>query len=155
MALCTSPLLTLQQDLAANSCSLISLESTLSTLNPTWRSFLASASETSSPPRELDESFGVSPSVIAAASPKEKDRKRVEEAGQDMEVLMRVYAELVAEQKRLQVMYIEEVNNDVEEDEKAEKARRDYSPFVYRVIKEMAEDGSLREIWSEFEDRAL
>jgi ubiquitin carboxyl-terminal hydrolase L5 len=171
MALCKSPLTIIKADLASNARSLHDVEAKLSSTNPDWRSFLPHTSSPSlptnnseeqeqhhdhsnsdhepSPPRELSDSYGLTPAIIFAAAPTPVIADRLERAGTDIEALLMLRARLVTEEKRLMRLHCEEVMEDSDQDEKAKMHMIDYGPDMYNLVRELLDSGRLREMWDD------
>jgi ubiquitin carboxyl-terminal hydrolase L5 len=149
MALCKSPHTLIKSEMASNTRSLQDIEAKLTSINAEWRQFLESSAEESTPPREMDESFGLTPEIIAASLPNPSVAQRLERAGTDMEALIMLRAKLILEEKRLQAEHCEEVMEDSDEADKVKMHLKDYGPDMYKLVKTVLENGTLKAIWDD------
>lgn len=174
MAICKNPLTIIKDELASNARSLYDVESKLSSINLDWRSFLPQLSPTlasqltdsstsnpdtqmkdldtshePSPPRELSDSYGLTQQIILAAEPNPVFLLKLEAAGNDVEALMMLRSKIALEEKRLAREWNSEVMEDSDEEEKAKLHMIDYGPDMYKLVRTLLDNGTLKEIWDE------
>lgn len=174
MAICKSPLTIIKDELASNARSLYDVESRLSFVNPDWRSFLPRLSPTlasqptnpstsdpdtqmqdydnnyePSPQRELSDPYGLTQQIILAAEPNPLLAHKLQAAGNDIEALMMLRNEIALEEKRLAMEWNSEVMEDSDEEEKAKLHMIDYGPDMYKLVRTLLDNGTLKEIWDE------
>jgi ubiquitin carboxyl-terminal hydrolase L5 len=144
IALCKSPLCTIQENLAVNIKSIKAAEERLKAMVPDWKAFTEYGESSSLD--ELQESFSLTRELIDKANPPESVIQRLEEAGSDPRILIDLHQDLVKEQKNLQNSFMYEVSLIGQEEEQAARRREDNTSFIYHAIKALSEAGVLKDI---------
>lgn len=151
MSLCRSPLRSIPEKLAENLHSIAAVEKALNTALPDWKAFVEA--DESSLPHEPNESFAMSKELIVNSYVPDQVQRKLKAATDDPTMLIDMRRDLLSEQVQLQTSYVEEVAGIGQEDEQAARRKIDYTPIIYNSIKELAEQGVLKEIVRDLIDR--
>jgi ubiquitin carboxyl-terminal hydrolase L5 len=152
MSLCRSPLRTIPEKLAQNLLSIAAIERALSAINTDWRAFTETGENCAPLPHEPNESFALSKDLIVNSQVPDSVQRVLNAAATDPTDLISMRGELLSEQTRLQKSYMEEVAQVKEENEQAARRKTDHTPVIYNTIKELTENGILKEIVRELVD---
>ena len=146
MSLCRSPLRTIPENLAENIHSMAAIEKALNTALPDWQQFVEVEENSPPLPHEPNESFALSEELLANSYAPDTFRRKLKASAADPTKLIDLRQGLLAEQTRLQNSYVDEVTRIGQENEQAARRKIDYTPIIYSSIKELAEQGVLKEI---------
>ena len=146
MSLCRSPLRTIPEKLAENLHSMSAVEKTLGMALPDWKQFIEIDENSPPLPHVPNESFALSNELLANSYVPDSMQRKLKVASTDPTELIDIRRELLMEQVELQNSYMEETALIEEENEQAARRKIDYTPIIYNSIKELAEQGVLKEI---------
>lgn len=173
LAVCRAPLSTIRTSLASNAHTIQLIEHRLDTLTPDWRLFISQPSpplspshnpsihyqppslrtqsnpNTPSPPRELLDSYSLTPEIISSSliDPKITHKLSIFTSASDTQGLVSLRESAIATEKRLQNEHCEEVLEDADEAETAAMYQVDYGPAMYMMVQGMLDSGELAKIW--------
>ena len=146
MSLCRSPLQSIPEKLAESLHAMSAVENVLSTALPDWKQFVE-IGENSPPLAHVpNESFALSKELLANSLTPESVQRKLKVASTDPTELIDIRRELLIDQIQLQNSYVEETALIEEENEQAARRKIDYTPIIYNSMKELAEQGVLKEI---------
>lgn len=145
LAVCKSPLDTIQEKLAENAFTIKQLEKLLDEKMPDWRSFL----DKSTVHRTLtgpDVSYGITDEMFASAKGEEEIIEELRKGGITTERLLELQKDVNARQKQLKKDFLEEKSNIADDDETAAARRADSTPVINTWIAKLAEAGLMEEL---------
>lgn len=146
MSLCQSPLRTIPEKLAENLHSISAVEKTLTATLPDWKQF-TELDENSFPlSHEPNESFALPKELIVNSYVPDSVQRKLKASATDPNGLLDLRQDLLMGQTLLQTSYVEEAALIGQENEQAARRKIDYTPIIYNSIKELAEQGVLKEI---------
>lgn len=141
LSLCSSPLKTIPEKLARNIKSISVVENSLGDILPNWRSFVVQ-SEGKNNNISL-ESLGISQDLIDQTDVPGTTLEKLEYANKNASDLMSLYAALVKDRDDLYESYAREENQVIQEDEQAERRKRDSTWSLFKAFRVLAEKGVL------------
>jgi len=144
LSLCRSPLSSITESLAQNMHSIASVEEKLSASLPDWKQFIE-GSESRLESQSL-EAFGLSRDLMDKSAIPESALQLLNEASTDSGQLISLYQEWTHQGRKLQSLYVKEVDSVANKNEQAVRRKHDYTPLIYNAIKKLAEEGVLKEI---------
>jgi len=147
IALCKSPLRTIQDSLASNMHSILAIEEALTETIPDWKVFSEAPESMSF--HEFQGSFGLSSGCIGDEKHCEEAEKWVKKASGEPAKLLNIHGDLVREQKGLRSKYMREMMTVCQEDEVTLKKKQDHVGGIYKVMEMIAEAGVLNDIVKE------
>ncbi|CAG8954205.1 hypothetical protein HYFRA_00005825 [Hymenoscyphus fraxineus] len=149
LSLCKSPVSSLPSQIATSMQAVIACEERLNAVEGNWR---ISASSTLPPLKnEPDEEYGLTKENLLKARLEKSAEDAIDDAGLDIQSLIRVYENFILGLKQIRGCYRSE--KFCIEDENQEMARRmkDHTGVVYEAVKTLDEAGVLKDIVHDLE----
>jgi ubiquitin carboxyl-terminal hydrolase L5 len=140
LSLCKNPLLTIPTQLALNVNNLITVEKSLSHLQPDWHSF--SGDESGETLRGPNATFLLTPELLDMT--KFEAFYKPEGPSITAANLIEIRAQLLWAQAPLRAAIIDELAAVDQDNKRATNRRHDYTPMIYTWVRFLAENGTLQ-----------
>ncbi|KAH8819597.1 hypothetical protein F5884DRAFT_761145 [Xylogone sp. PMI_703] len=150
LSLCQSPLKTIPQELARNIKSAALVEKSLGNILPDWRSFVPQ-NDSSFNDVNLDP-LGLPQELIDSSEIPSKALERIKLAEKDASGLLDLLTTLLSDRDHLLRSHIDEVNLIQQQNEQAERRKRDYTWLLFKALKTLADKGVLDGIIKEVQE---